>query len=100
MTNYSDFIILCDFVVRCTLKCSDIVERCGDFSSEEIFVAPPRRQATRRPQNNMRDDDHMNTRTNQTMYTRGGRDSRGSCPGSLDDCIETCPATPVGGHSS
>ena len=88
-------------MVRCTHKCSDIVEQCEDSSSEEIFVAPPRRLATRRPQNNMGDDDHMNSRTNQTMmYARGEKDSGGSCPGSLDDCIEACPATPVGEYSS
>ena len=49
----------------------------------------------------MADDDHMNVRTNASMYTRGGGDSKGSggSGGScvLDNCIEACPVTPVGG---
>ena len=64
---------------------------CRVSSSEEIFVAPPRRQGTRRPQNNMGDDDHMNTKTNQSMYTRGGSGGQ-QCPGSLDDCVALCPS--------
>ena len=59
-----------------------------------------RRTTTRRPQN-MSDEDHMNTR-NQTMYhtQKDSKGSQGACPGSLDNCIAACPASPVGGHSS
>ena len=49
----------------------------------------------------MSDEDHMNTR-NQTMYhtQKDSKGSQGACPGSLDNCIAACPASPVGGHSS
>ena len=106
---------LYSFVVRCAYKCSDIVEKCEDNSSEEEGRATTRRTTTRRtstrrtttrrtttrrPQN-MSDEDHMNTR-NQTMYhtQKDSKGSQGACPGSLDNCIAACPASPVGGHSS
>ena len=106
---------LYSFVVRCAYKCSDIVEKCEDNSSEEEGRATTRRTTTRRtttrrtttrrtttrrPQN-MSDEDHMNPR-NQTMYhtQKDSKGSQGACPGSLDNCIAACPASPVGGHSS
>ena len=60
-----------------------------------------RRTTTRRPQN-MSDEDHMNTRNQSMMYTQGGKTGGSSrpCPGSLDNCIDACPASPVSGHSS
>ena len=97
-------------------------EQCRDsesVESEEIVVdvgAPGRgkrvRQTTRRPRT-MGDDDHMNTRRNQTMmYTRrgsggsaggsgggsaggsgGSAGGSGGCPGSLEDCIAACPSS-------
>ena len=84
-------------------QCSDLVHCSKDDSSEEstedpivdvgVSVVGPGngkgRQPTRRPRN-MEDDDHMNTRTNQSMlYAQGMRGSEGSggsegsCPGSL-----------------
>ena len=91
--------------------CSDLVHCSKDDSSEEstedpivdvgVSVVGPGngkgRQPTRRPRN-MEDDDHMNTRTNQSMlYAQGMRGSEGSggsegsCPGSLEECIGACP---------
>ena len=100
------------FVLRCAPMMCNLLEgvSCRDSSSEETIVAPPRRQArrtttrrttTRRPLN-MGDDDHMNTRNQSMMYTQGGKTGGSSrpCPGSLDNCIDACPASPVSGHSS
>ena len=73
-------------------QCSDLVHCSKDDSSEEstedpivdvgVSVVGPGngkgRQPTRRPRN-MEDDDHMNTRTNQSMlYAQGMRGSEGS----------------------
>ena len=54
---------------RCHHACSDVVARCEDSSEEE---------KTRTP-HTMDDENHENTRTNQSiMYTRGGKNSKGS----------------------
>ena len=49
----------------------------------------------------MDDENHVITR-NQSMYhtQKDSKGSQGACPGSLDNCIAACPASPVGGHSS
>ena len=67
-------------------RCSDLLDECKDLSSEEITAdagSPGKdRQTTRRPH------------TSTMMYTQGGRgkDSGGSCPGSLEDCVALCPS--------
>ena len=45
-------------------------------------------------------EDHVNTGNQSMMHARGASGGSGPCPGSLDNCIAACPASPVGGHSS
>ena len=67
-------------------RCSDLLDECKDLSSEEITAdagSPGKdRQTTRRPH------------TSTMMYTQGGKgkNSGGSCPGSLEDCVALCPS--------
>ena len=74
-------------------KLGEKLEECGVPEVEEDIT-------TIRPRT-MGEDDHMNTSTDSSMLVGGG-DSKGDSGGSggscvLDNCIEACPITPVGG---
>ena len=53
-----------------------------------------KRTTTRQARHNMGDESTIRT-TPAMVYVRGGaggKASKGSCPGSLEDCIEACPS--------